>query len=481
MALGQGLNVNFFRGYALVHKERSITIIQQISDHLTSLRLTIFLLLILAVVSIFGTIIPQSASPQEYLKIYRLSTYKILRILGFLDMYHAPWYFFLLALLSLNLIFCSWKRFKNTWKLFTASFPQDESSWLKLSPRCMYLTGSKEEEVLLKIKRVWAKSLPSLKVQRAQNILFLSGEKGRLSQLGVYFIHLGILIILAGALIGFYGGFRGQVNVKEGEKAERIFLKNGQEIFFPEFTIRLEKFSVSFYPSGAPREFKSIISIFEKGQKMLTAPILVNQPLSYKGINFYQASYGIVSLDKVILEIEDLQTGQRFITPAFLGKQSSILENSLSLRLNRFIPNFQDLGPALLINISSSPGFSENFWLFLNHPNFSAGEKGKRWQVRVKEWFPIYYSGLQVTKDPGVEIVWIGCAFMIGGFYLTFLIAHRRLWMRLYAQGNGFSLEIVAFTNRDRQKLEEELNQIERAWLREASTSNLANQTKGDI
>ncbi len=465
----------------MLPKERSITLIQQISEHLSSLRLTIFLLLILAIVSIFGTIIPQNASPQEYLQVYRLSTYKILRILGFLDMYHAPWYLFLLALLSLNLIFCSWKRFKNTWKVFTASLPQDESSWAKLSPRCLFLTGSKEEEVLLKIKRLWAKFLPPLKVQRTQNMLFLSGEKGRLSRFGVYFIHLGILIILTGALIGFYGGFRGQVNVQEGEKADRIFLKNGREIFFPGFTIRLEKFSVAFYPSGAPREFKSVISIFEKGEKMLTAPILVNQPLSYKGINFYQASYGIVSIDKVILEIEDLQTGQKFITPAFLGKESFIAENSLSLRLNQFIPNFQDLGPALQINISAAPGFSENFWLFLNHPNFSAGEKGKRWQVRVKEWFPVYYSGLQVTKDPGVEIVWIGCAFMIGGFYLTFLITHRRLWMRLYGQGNGCALEIVAFTNRDRQKLEDELNQIERALLREASPSHLANQARGEI
>jgi cytochrome c biogenesis protein len=66
-------------------------------DSLSSVRLTIPLLIVLAVVSIFGTLIPQNGTPEEYLRIYKFSTYKILRILGFLDMYHAGWSFFWLS------------------------------------------------------------------------------------------------------------------------------------------------------------------------------------------------------------------------------------------------------------------------------------------------------------------------------------------------------------------------------------------------
>ena len=77
-------------------------------DSFSSLRLTIALLIILAITFIFGTVIPQNASPEVYLRAYKLPTYKILKILGFLDMYHAKWFLFLLALLSLNLVACSW-------------------------------------------------------------------------------------------------------------------------------------------------------------------------------------------------------------------------------------------------------------------------------------------------------------------------------------------------------------------------------------
>jgi len=66
-------------------------------DSFSSLRLTIALLIILAITSIFGTVIPQNASPEVYLRAYKLPTYKILKILGFLDIYHAKWFLFLLA------------------------------------------------------------------------------------------------------------------------------------------------------------------------------------------------------------------------------------------------------------------------------------------------------------------------------------------------------------------------------------------------
>jgi len=465
----------------LVQEEKSTKIFLQLSEHLSSLKLTISLLLILAVVSIFGTVIPQNASPQEYLQFYKLPTYKILKILGLLDMYHAPWFFFLLGLLSLNLIFCSWKRFKSTWKILTSSIPREESSWQKLSPRGLFLTGSNEEEILMKVKKVLAQFYPPLKIQRAQHMLFLSAEKGKFSRWGVYFIHLSILVILTGALIGFYTGFRGHLNIKEGERADRIFLKNGQEIFFPGFSVHLENFSVSYYPTGVPREFKSVISIFENGQKILTVPILVNQPFSYKGIAFYQASYGIVGLKKVILDIEDLNSGRKFTLPAFLDKENIIPENSWSIRLNRFLPDFQGLGPALQINISDSQGPAENFLLLLNHPDFSAGEKAKKFRVRVKEWTPFYFSGLQVTKDPGVGVVWLGCSLMILGFYLTFFHTHRRLWMKLSAARNGFFLEIVPYSNRDRQNLEKELKELERSLLEEFSIPASGQKVKGEV
>ena len=61
------------------------------------------------------------------------------------------------------------------------------------------------------------------------------------------------------------------------------------------FEVRCEKFNVDFYPTGAPKEFRSILTILENGQPVpgyKDVKVIVNQPLSYKGITFYQSSYG---------------------------------------------------------------------------------------------------------------------------------------------------------------------------------------------
>jgi cytochrome c biogenesis protein len=41
------------------------------------------------------------------------------------------------------------------------------------------------------------------------------------------------------------------------------------------------------------------------------------------------------------------------------------------------------------------------------------------------------YTGLQVARDPGVWIVWLGCALMVAGIYVAFLMSHRRIWVRV--------------------------------------------------
>ena len=38
---------------------------------------------------------------------------------------------------------------------------------------------------------------------------------------------------------------------------------------------------------------------------------------------------------------------------------------------------------------------------------------------------------LQVAKDPGVEIVWIGYTLMVLGTLIAFFLSHRRIWVTL--------------------------------------------------
>jgi cytochrome c biogenesis protein len=89
------------------------------------------------------------------------------------------------------------------------------------------------------------------RVLQDQGAWYLFRGKGKLSRLGFYCIHLSILIILLGAMIGPFSVSWGYVNIVEGETVDRVFLRSGSRSS-PGFQSQADQFSVSFYPTGAP-------------------------------------------------------------------------------------------------------------------------------------------------------------------------------------------------------------------------------------
>jgi cytochrome c biogenesis protein len=432
-------------------------------DSFSSLRLTIALLIILAVASIFGTVIPQNASPEEYLQVYKLSTYKILKILGFLDMYHTGWFVFLLALLSFNLVACSLKRFRITWKFF--SHPQERlegSQWKAVPFSRSLLQKGLPADGLPQYRETLSRVFQSPKVLEDSQACYLFAEKGKFSRLGVYFIHLSVLVILAGSLIGYYFGFRGNVNLVEGEVADRVILRGERQVQPLGFSVRLDQFGVSFYPTGAPKEFKSTVTILEGARQVLTEPIRVNHPLTYKGISFYQSSYGGAGVKKAVLGIRDRLSRKEINVGAPMGTRQEIPGSASSFLVAQFIHDLQGMGPALQVILFEPNRAHENFWVFQNHPEFAARRPGP-YQFTIKELEPRYYSGLQVTKDPGVWVVWVGCFLMMAGFYITFFLSHRRVWVRLTEKEGRTLVEIAAASHRDRAGFEKEFEKISQA------------------
>jgi len=86
-------------------------------DFFCSLKLSISLLIGLALTSIIGTVIPQVPVPQEYIQAISPFKLQLYDKLGFFDMYHSWWFILLLYLLTINLIACSIKRLPRVWKI----------------------------------------------------------------------------------------------------------------------------------------------------------------------------------------------------------------------------------------------------------------------------------------------------------------------------------------------------------------------------
>ena len=71
-----------------------------------------------------------------------------------------------------------------------------------------------------------------------------------------------------------------------------------------------------------------------------------------------------------------------------------------------------------------------------------------------------FYTGLQVNRDPGVSIVWIGCFLMIGGFFVTFFMSHRRIWVRVSSEKQGSTISIAGTSNKNPVGLQRELSHL---------------------
>src|SRR3989449_10410003 len=97
-----------------------------------SIKLGMFLFIVLAITATIGTVIQQGERPEVYIKEYGEETYRWFVRLGFIDVYHTWWFTSLLALLCINSLTCFHQRFPAIWRSIrqdkvnvTASFIQN--------------------------------------------------------------------------------------------------------------------------------------------------------------------------------------------------------------------------------------------------------------------------------------------------------------------------------------------------------------------
>ena len=424
----------------------------------TSVRLTVVLLLSLAVTSIIGTVIPQSGSPSEYFHKFGEFWYKILSffdsILDIFDMYHSWWFQILILLLTINIIVCSIDRMKTTLKIIFIKVPPFNVS------RFRSLEYKKEFSKNLmpdKLKEIYnpiiSKSFEYSRIEQTDNGFCLFAEKWRWTRLGVYIVHLSIILMLLGSLIGSIYGFEGFVNIPEGESAKKITLRNTDKTHLLDFEIKCEDFFVSFYDSGAPKEFRSSLAIIENEKPVLKKDIIVNDPLRYKGINIFQSSYGTLAPKEITLSFTDKETGMEYRKKAVINKPVEIPGGMGTFLIKDYSSSAgfkgHNIGEAFMGILTRKTGDSINILLPLRFPSFDKMRKGEV-IIAVASHEHNYFTGLQVTKDPGVWVVYSGFILMIIGCFITFFMSHQRFCIEVSGKKNHSMVMVAGTSNKNK-------------------------------
>ncbi|MCP4667256.1 MAG: cytochrome c biogenesis protein ResB, partial [Deltaproteobacteria bacterium] len=315
----------------------------------SSVKLTIVLLVMLAGVSIFGTVIPQQEGAVEFARRLSPEVLRIYAALDLFDMYHALWFRLLIGLLAFNLIICSLDRFPGAMKRFrTLPSPDRSKPFENLPAQYTFHAKASVNDASGRVARLLEGKFKRIQRKTSPDDHYYYGDKGRYSHFGVYFIHLSVLLILVGALIGSFFGLEAYVNIQEGEKTDIVTLRKKMTPLKLEFEVRLDKFFLDFYKSGAPKEYRSELTFLEKGKEVQKGSLLVNHPIQFRGITFYQASYGKVPANRIRLKIARRDSGnEKKDVIAEKDKPLSLPGQEGQFRVAHVRGDFMNMGPAV--------------------------------------------------------------------------------------------------------------------------------------
>ena len=436
-----------------------------------SIRLTVVVLLSLAVLSVIGTFIPQNESPADYFRVFGPFKYQLMATLDLFDMFHSWWFQGLILVLCINIVVCSVDRLQSTWQtIFGRSRGIDPAQFRKRKSRITF----RRNGAMAALKPLYQQRVAAM-FGRGPTVPSDAGyaitvDRGRWTRLGVYVVHLSVVVLLVGAFVSSRFGFEGYVNIAEGERADSIQLRNAAQRLALPFTIQCDDFDVQFYEGGQrPKEFRSSISIIKGGRTVYQKDIVMNDPLRYQGINIFQSSYGPMEpsamdaenarelTENIELSLRSTASGMIYTLTTPLNRQLQLPEDLGALTIEGYTPNARfrgmAVGPSLKATLTPREGDPQSILLPLNHPDFDAMRRGTLVISVANAGAFIqkrYYTGLQVTRDPGVWLVYSGFILMIVGCVVVFFMSHQRLVVAVQPDGTGLKVTVAGTANKNK-------------------------------
>ena len=414
--------------------------ISQVLNWLSSLKIAILLLLVIAVSCAAGTLIPQQESNQFYYDNFNKNPFlgiinaNILLLFEFDHVYTSFWFLFLLIWLGLALSVCSFRRqlpiLKSALNWIDYKSPRQIA---KLSVAQTIVTNNCSKS-LEKIKLNLKKQGWNVKETDGR----IAARQGVIGRLGPILIHLGMILLMIGAT---YGSLNGKTIEKFLAPGRSIDLLNNNEE--KGLTIELQKFQIERDPQGRAEQYKSIVNVIEPNGNNQSKEISVNYPLRYKGLTLYQADW---SLAAITIQINNSPKLQIPIEPiSELGEQV----------WGTIIPTNKDGKNQILLTVDSELGpvnIYDNDGTLLTKLSINKEEKVKGALIKIINIIPS--SGLLLKHDPGVPLVYLSFAIILIGGSLS-IISTKKIWV--LHENEKSMIYIGGLSNRNLSGLSKEL------------------------
>jgi cytochrome c biogenesis protein len=280
---------------------------------------------------------------------------------------------------------------------------------------------------------------------------FLYAYKGLIGKLGPIIVHISIIVILFGAILGNLSGFTAQelIPIREVFRIQNIINSGPFSYIDQSLGGYVTDFRITYTDEGNIDQFYSDLTIFNvNNRKNINKTIYVNEPLNGNNLTFYQTDWNILCIIGRIDNSYDVQLPLKLvsISPssrfwiATLGSVPLLNENQNTLFLV-----FEDLTGKFQLFDAKQNILSENE---LGSPFLINGHS-----LQIKEIRPL--TGLQIKSDPGIVVVYFGFILLILSTFLSYT-SYSQIW----AIKKGKDLYLSGRTNRAIYTFEKEFLRI---------------------
>jgi cytochrome c biogenesis protein len=426
-----------------------------------SIKLALTILIILAAISIIGTLIKQGQDPSYYVREYGTNLSRLFEVLDIANMYSSWWFSSLLGLFALNLVVCSIERLPRVWHMVTLdNLDVDPQQLEKKSLTHRTETGLSLAAAADRVQRImagagWSKSR---RQDRKEAILFFA-QKGSWSRLGVYLVHSSILIILIGAITGTFFGLKAYVFLPEGRSTDQVYLQKNQQPVPLGFEVRCDRYERSFYPNGMIKQYRIDLTVFDtERQSPFRESVIVNDPLSYRGFTFYQAdSY---PMKEFLVEIKKRGTNMEQAFRVDPARDVAWPGTDISFRIEDLKQDEDGaVRQAKILFKTEATAKPFVFWIKdQSTVTIRPGEEEFTFDLRQ-----LYSNLVLVIKDPGILIVYSGCVLMVIGLSIVFFLSHRRVWVMITENENqreGSTILVSGTSNKNKPSFERKFQEL---------------------
>nr|YP_009395719.1 cytochrome c biogenesis protein ccs1 [Herposiphonia versicolor]ARW64699.1 cytochrome c biogenesis protein ccs1 [Herposiphonia versicolor] len=410
---------------------------------LANLNFAIFILLIISMFCVLGSILEQDQDISYYDLNY--PNYKfIITVFGLDHIFQTWWFIIFLFILIISLMSCT----------FSTQLPS-----LKNARRWKFIYKKTSSQVsrnffddISKSKSSFTNLIYSLLrlnffiFYRSTSIYSYKGLYGRVAPI---FVHFSIVAILLGSLFSLFDSFVVQEIVPKGEifHFKNIVHAGFSSCLPSDLMLRVSNFFIDYNFDGSIKQFFSSLSISVDNHYIIDNKIIsVNDPLRFNSITVYQTDWQINALrirlgDKYIIQKKLLKT-------VVSGKNCWLSTLAINDKDSVFFVLFNLDSPILICNSNG---------LLLNKVDVNDKFYVNNVPIIVDE--VITSTGLQIKVDPGIFIVYSGFFVMILSTFLSY-VSYSQVWV--YCNIN--SLNFLGSTNRASLFFEQDIKYLEKIY-----------------